>query len=87
MIGLVVIMSPVSVRDFLNSRPINYDPWSYVIYIGLGYLDSHVVSTKFVIDITFLSLYCAISNHPVTISIIVTALRCKFYFRPFFLMT
>ena len=31
----------------------NYAPWSNVIYIGQGYLFSHVVSTKLVIVIDF----------------------------------
>ena len=61
--------------------------WSYVIYIGLGYLDSHVVSTKFVIVISLLSLYSVILNHPVTGSMIVTAFRSKLYFLPFIHMT
>ena len=34
----------------------------------------------------FLSPYCAISNHPVTGSITVTACRCKFYSLHFLLM-
>ena len=57
-----------------------------MISVGLGYLDSHVVSTKFVIDIDFLSSFCAISNHTVTGSINVTYFRCKFSFFPFLLM-
>ena len=86
-LGLAVIPYSYSIRDFLNLGPINSDPWSYLISIGLGYLDSHVVSTKFVIDIALLSSYCAISNHPVTGSRIVTDFRCKFSFLPVILIS
>ena len=58
-----------------------------MISIDVWYLESHVVSTKLEIDIAILSLYCVISNHPVTGSIIVTAFSCKFYFYPFLRMT
>ena len=77
MLGLAVILSYLSIRDLLNSCPINSDPWSYVISIGLGYLDIHVVSTKFAIDIALLSLYSDISIHLVTGQIIITAFRFK----------
>ena len=50
-LGLEVILYSISIRIFLNSLPINSFPWSYVISVGIGYLDSHLVSTKFVIDI------------------------------------
>ena len=40
-----------SIGMFLNSWPINYDPWSYVISISIGYLDRHLVSTNFEIYI------------------------------------
>ena len=53
-LGLEVTSYYISIRDFLNSLPINSDPWSYVISIGIGYLDSHIVSTKFAIDIPLL---------------------------------
>ena len=86
-LGLAVIPYYVSIRDFMNSWPINYDPWLYFIYIGLGYLDNHIVSTNFVIDTNPLSLYCSTSNYPVTGSIIVTAFRRNFSFCPFLLMT
>ena len=79
MLALAVILYYVSIRDFLNPRQMNYDPWSYVISIGLGYL-CHILSSKFVIDIALLSLYYVISNHPVTGSIIIPNFRCKFYF-------
>ena len=84
---LAVIPYYSSIKDFLNSETINYSPWSYVIYIGLSYLDSHVVSTKFAIDAALLLSYCTISNHYVTVSIIVTDFRCKIYFFAFLLMT
>ena len=86
-LGLAVILYSVLIRYFLNSGPINYFPWSYVISICIGYLDSHLISTKFAIDIAVLSSYCTISNHPVTGFIIVTNFRCKFSFSPFCLMT
>ena len=50
----------------------NYDTWSYVIYVGLGYLVNQVVYTKSVIEIAVLSSYCVIFNHPVTGYITVT---------------
>ena len=81
-LGLEVILYSYSIRDFPNSRPINYSPWSNLMYIGLGYLDSHKVSTKLAIVIALLSSYSKTSNHPVTGSIILTAFRCKFYFLP-----
>ena len=45
-IGLATIPYSILISYFLNSWPINSDPWSYIISIGLGYLDSHLVSTK-----------------------------------------
>ena len=83
---LAVILYSVSIRYFLNSRPINSYPWSYMISIGLCYLDMHVVSTMFVIDIALLSSYCVISNNPVTGPIIVTAFIFIFYFHTFLRM-
>ena len=65
----------------------NSDPWSYVIYIGRGYVVNHVVSTKLSIDITLLSSCCIILNHPVIGSILVTAFSFKFYVCTFLLMT
>ena len=85
--GLEVIPYSVSIGGSLNSWQINFYPWSYEISLYLDYLDSHVFSTNFAIDIAILWLYCAISNHPVTGLIMVTAFRCKFYFCPFLLMT
>ena len=79
MLGLADIQYSSSIRDFPNSWPINYDPCLYVISIGIGYLDSHAVSSKFVIDIAFLSPYFSISNHPVTGLITVTAFICLFF--------
>ena len=86
MLGLAVIPYYISIRNFLNSWPINYDRWSYMISIGLGYLDSQVVLTKFVIYIALLSISCIILNHTAKGSIIVTAFRFKFYFYPFLCM-
>ena len=86
-LGLEVILYSVSIRDFMKLWLINYDPWSCMIYIGLEYLDIHVFSTKFAIYLSLLSLYCAISNPPVTWSIIVTDFKCKFPFCLFLLVT
>ena len=47
---------------------------------------NHVVSTKCVIVIAHLSLYFPFLKHPVTVSIVVTALRFKFYFFNFLCM-
>ena len=69
MLGLKVIPYSISIRDFLKSRPMNYDPWSYMISVGLGYLFNKIVSTKFTIDIALLSSYCVILNHPVTCAV------------------
>ena len=63
----------------MNSRPMNYDTWSYIISIGQGYLVNYIVSTKFLIVTSYLSLYSVILDHPVTISSIVTDLRFKMY--------
>ena len=57
-----------------------------MIYIGLGYLDSHVVSTKFAIGIALLSLYFILSNHTATGSIVKTALKYIFYLCSFLLI-
>ena len=75
--GSVLIPYSCSIKILLNSWPRNYPPQSYVIYTGHGYQTSHLVSTKFVIIISFLSLYCVISNHPVTVSIIVTTFKIR----------
>ena len=69
MLGLKVIQYSISIRDFLKSQPMNYDPWSYMISVGLGYLFNKIVSTKFTIDIALLSSYCVILNHPVTCAV------------------
>ena len=86
MISLSVIPYSFSIGDFLILLPINYDPWSYVIYIGLGYLVNYVVSTKFTIGIALLLSYCVILNHHVTGNIMVTAFIFKFSFCPFLLI-
>ena len=54
-----------SIKGFLKSLPMNYDPWSYIVYVGQVYMVNHVVSTKFAIFIARLSLYCIILKHPV----------------------
>ena len=85
-LGLAVIPYYLSIVDLLNSWPTNSDPWSCMIFIGLGYLDNHIVSTKVAIDIDILSSYCVILNHHVTGSIIVTAFVSKSSFCPFLLV-
>ena len=70
----------------MNSWKINHFPWSYTISFGLGYLVSHIVWTKFVIDIALLLLYYVVQNSPVTGSIIVMNFRFKFYFCSFILV-
>ena len=78
--GLDFIPYCYYIKLFLNSWKVNYSPWSYVILILEGYLDHQVVSTKFMIIISFLSLYYVTSNHPVMGSIIVTSFNIKVYF-------
>ena len=77
--GFVLISYSCSIKLLLNFSSRNYPPRSYVISTGHGYRTSLVVSTNFMITITFLLLYCVISNHPVTRSIVVTAFRIKGY--------
>ena len=84
-IGLAFIPYYSSIRDFLNSLPIHSDPWSYLVFIGIGYLDIRIVSTKFAIDISLVSLYYVISNHHVTVLIIITAFIWKFLSITFYL--
>ena len=86
-LGLAFILYSVSIKDFMNSWPMNSDPWLYMISIGLGYLDSYIFSTKFAIDIDILLFYCVFTNHPVIVSIIVTDFICNFYFCPFLCTT
>ena len=86
MLGLAVIPYYYSINDLMNSQPINSDPWSHVIYVGLVYLVNHVFSTKFAIDIDLLSSYCVISNHPVTEFIMVMTFRFNFFPRTFIIM-
>ena len=52
-LGLAVIPYSYSIRYFLNLLPINSDPWSYVISVGLGYLVNHIFSNKFAIYVAF----------------------------------
>ena len=47
----------------------DYDPWSYEIYVGPGHLVNQIISTKSAIYIAFLLPYCIILNHPITGSI------------------
>ena len=75
--GLVLIIYSYYIKIFLNSWPRNYPPRSYVIYTGHRYRTSHIVSTKFAIVISFLSLYWVISNYPVTGSTIVTDFKIR----------
>ena len=84
-LGLETILYYFSIGYLLNSLPINSATWSYMISIGLGYLDSHIFSTKFAIDIALLSLYCVISTYLVTGLITVTVFRFNYSFYPFFL--
>ena len=86
-LGVAVIPYSALIRDFLSSWTINYDPWPYVISVGLGYLVNHIFSTKFAVDITLLLSYCVILNHPVTGSIMVTDFRFKYYLFPVLSMT
>ena len=55
----------------------NFNPWSYVISVCQWCLVKNVVSTKYVVDISRLSSYCIILNHPVTWLIILTSLIFK----------
>ena len=80
MLGLANIPNYFSIKYFLSSWPINTNLWSCVISVGQGYLVNHSVSTTFTIIIVYLLLYFVISDHPVTVSIIVTALRFKFVY-------
>ena len=61
----------LSIRDILNSRTMNSDTFSYIIYVRLGYLVNHVVSSKFVVLIAHLFLYSIILNDPLIVSMIV----------------
>ena len=75
--GLVLIPYSFSIKLLLNLWQRNYPPWSYVISTRHGYRTSHVVSTKFAIDIAFLLRYCVTSIHPVTGSIIIMDFNIK----------
>ena len=54
-LGLALIPYYFSIKDFMESRPINCNTWSYVIYVGQGYLVNHIVFTKFAMVITCVS--------------------------------
>ena len=86
-LGLANISYSISIWGYLNSWPINYNPWSYVISNGLGYLVKHLGYTKFISYIALLYLYCIISNHTVTGCIVVMTFRCKLYFFTFLCTT
>ena len=70
----------------MYSRTINSDLWLYIISFGQGYIDNHIVSTKFATDISMLLLYSIILFHPITGSILVTTFRFNFYLFPFILI-
>ena len=80
-LGLATILYSISIGYFLNSWPISYDPWSYVISIGQGCLVIHIVSTKFSKDISHLSSYFIILNDVVMelIPIMDSRIRSFFY--------
>ena len=86
-IGLYKNPYYILIRYFINSWRINYHPWSYIISVDQICLVKHVVSTKLIIVISCSSLYSMIYYQPVKGSIIVTALRFKYYFFPFLHIT
>ena len=73
-------------QGFLIPGPINSDSWSYVIFVGQGYLVNHVNSTKLLVFIAHVLLYFSILSQTVTRLSIVTYLRNKFSFLPFLCM-
>ena len=75
MIGLEIIPYYSSIRHFMSSCLMHFDPWSYVISVGLVYIFNHIVSTQFTIYIARLLSYCVILNHPVKGSTTVTYLK------------
>ena len=68
---LALISYSFLIGSFLNTWHKNSFPRLYVIIVGRGYLHNHVCYTMFDIVEACLSLYCTISNHPVSGSIIV----------------
>ena len=75
MLCLANIPYSVLIRYFLNSWPVNFYPWWYVISFGQGHMVNHIVLNKFVVGIPWLLSYYVIWNHLVTVSIILMALR------------
>ena len=69
--GLDLIPYSFSISLFSNLLPTNSCLKSYGIFVVQVYLDNYVVSVKFSVRISLLSLYFFISNHPVTILIII----------------
>ena len=67
---------------FLNSLPINYYPWLYMISIGERFGMPHIYA-NFAMVIAILLSYCIITNHPVTGFIIVTVFSIRFFLFPF----
>ena len=78
-LGLDLVLNYYSTRDFLNSRPINLDPWTYVIFVGQGHLIIHIVSIMFMMIITHFSSYYIILNHLVTGLVVVVDFRILMY--------
>ena len=80
--GIWLSLNPLFLfyQVILNSWPSNYPNLPYEVSTGHGYWTSHVVFTKFTLIIPFLSMYCLISNHPVTGSIIVTNFNIRVSF-------
>ena len=76
-IWFVLIIYSCSITLFLNSRPRNSPPRSYMTFTGHEYRTRHVVSTKYSIIIDFLSFHCVTSNHLVTGSIIVMSFNIR----------
>ena len=87
-LGFAYIPYSLPITYFLNSLPMNYDTRSYVISVGLGYLDNNLVSNKFTIVITCLQLYYVILDHPLALLIILMHLiKQLFYFFPSLVIT
>ena len=75
-----------NIQSFLNPLPIHSFPWLYVISGRRGYLHNHVCSTRFSIISACMSLYCTISNHPVSRPIIDQADSMSVSWWPFILI-
>ena len=76
-------LASISYSSFINcwnSLPINSEPWSYVIFVGHGYLDSHAISTLFATTSEVAVSDCIISNQLVAGSIMVIAWRRSVFF-------